>query len=166
MIKKRENAGIKNLNDPNAFIKYSNTMDDVYNSIDDYNLKRKRKVLIVFDDMIAHIMSDKKAQSVLKELFIRCRRLNTSLVFITQCYFSVPKEVTLNSTHYLIFKVNNRRELQNIAFNHSAEDIDCKDFLKIYRNFTKEPYSFLTINTTLTADNPMRFRKKFSDPPS
>ena len=166
MIKKRENAGIKNLNDPNAFIKYSNTMDDVYNSIDDYNLKRKRKVLIVFDDMIAHIMSDKKAQSVLKELFIRCRRLNTSLVFITQCYFSVPKEVRLNSTHYLIFKVNNRRELQNIAFNHSAEDIDCKDFLKIYRNFTKEPYSFLTINTTLTADNPMRFRKKFSDPPS
>ena len=166
MIKKRENAGIKNLNDPNAFIKYSNTLDDVYNSIDDYNLKRKRKVLIVFDDMIAHIMSDKKAQSVLKELFIRCRRLNTSLVFITQCYFSVPKEVRLNSTHYLIFKVNNRRELQNIAFNHSAEDIDCKDFLKIYRNCTKEPYSFLTINTTLTADNPMRFRKKFSDPPS
>ena len=111
LIKKRENAGIKTLNNPNAFIVYSNTMDDVYNNIDDYNSKRKRKVLIVFDDIIAVILTNKKFQAIMKELFIRCRKLNISLVFITQSYFSIPKEVRLNSTHYLTFKVNNRREL-------------------------------------------------------
>ena len=151
LIEKREKAAIKNLNDPNAFIEYPNTMDDVYNNIDDYNSKRKRKVLIVFDDMIADIMTNKKFQALIKELFIRCRKWNISLAFITQSYFSVPKEVRLNSTHYLIFEGNNRRELQNIAINHSA-DIDYRDFLKIYRNCTKEPYSFLTINTTLSAN--------------
>ena len=96
-------------------------MDDVYNNIDDYNLKRKRKVLIVFDDMIADIMTKKKFQAIIKELFIRCRKLNISLVFITQSYFSVPKEVRLNSTHYLIMKIHNRRELQQIAIDHSAD---------------------------------------------
>ena len=141
LIEKRENAGIKNFNDPNAFIEYSNTMDDVYDNIDDYNSKRKRKVLTVFDDMIADIMTKKKFQAIIKELFIRCRKLNISLVFITQSYFSVPKEVRLNLTHYLIMKIHNRKELQQIAINHSA-DIAYKDFLKIYRNCTKEPYSF------------------------
>ena len=139
-------------------------MDDVYDNIDDYNPKRKRKVFIVFGDMIADIMINKRFQAIIKELFIRCRKLNISLVFITQSYFSVPKEVRLNSTHYVIMKIHNRRELQNIVFNHSA-DIDYKDFLKIYRNRTKEPYSFLTINTTLPAGNPMRFRKNFPDSP-
>ena len=81
-IKKRENAGIKNLDDPSAFIEYSNTMDDVYNNIDDYNPKRKRKILIVFDDMIADAMTNKKFQAIIKELFIGCRKLNISLVFI------------------------------------------------------------------------------------
>ena len=123
LIKKREDAGIKHLNDPNAFIECSNTMDDVYENINNYNPSRKRKVLIVFDDMIADIMSNKKFQAIIKELFIRCRKLNISLVFITQSCFSVPKDVRLNSTHYLIMKINNKRELQNIAINHSA-DID------------------------------------------
>ena len=141
LIKKGEDAGIKNLNDPSAFIEYSNTMDDVYNNIDDYNPKRKRKILIVFDDMIADIMTNKRFQAIIKELFIRCRKLNISLVFITQSYFSVPKEVRLNSTHYLIMKIHNKTELQQTAINHSA-DTDYKDFLKIYRNCTKEPYSF------------------------
>ena len=77
-------------------------MDDVYNNIDDYNSKSKRKVLIVFDDMIADIMTYKKFQAIIKELFIRCRKLNISLVFIPQSYFSVPKEVRLNITHHLI----------------------------------------------------------------
>ena len=162
LIKKRKNAGIKYLNDRSAFIEYSITMDDVYNNIDDYNPKRKRKILIVFDDMIADIMTKKRFQAIIKELFIRCRKLNISLVFITQSYFSVPKEVRLNSTHYLIMKIHNKRELQQIAINHLA-DIDYKDFLKIYRNCTSEPYSFLTIDTTLPADNPMRFRKNFLD---
>ena len=104
----------------------------------------------------------KIADTSFKELFIRCRKLNISL--ITQFYFKIPQDARLNSTYYLIMKIHNRRELQNIAIDHSA-DTDYKDFLKIYRNFTKEPYSFLTIDTTLPADNPMRFRKNFSDSP-
>ena len=99
------------LNDPNAFIEYSNTMDDVYENINDYNPSRKRKILIVFDDMIADIMTNKRFQAIIKELFIRCRKLNISLVFITQSYFSVPKDVRLNLTHYLIMKINDRKEL-------------------------------------------------------
>ena len=116
-------------------------MDDVYNNIDDYNPSRKRKILIVFDDMMTDIMTNKKFQSIIKKLFIRCRKLNISLVFITQSYFSVPKEVRLNSAHYLIMKIHNKRELQNIATNHSA-DIDYKDFMKIYKKYTREPYFF------------------------
>ena len=133
-------------------------MDDVYENIDDYNPTRKRKILIVFDDMIADIMTNKKFQSIIKELFIRCRKLNISLVFITQSYFSVPKDLRLNSTHYLIMKINNKRELQNIANNHSA-DIDYKDFMKIYRECTKDLHSFLTIYTTLPASDPLIFQK-------
>ena len=158
LIKKREDAGIKHLNNPNAFIECSNTMDDVYENIHDYNSSRKRKILIVFDDMIADIMTNKKFQSIIKELFIRCRKLNISLVFITQSYFSVPKDVRLNSTHYLIMKINNKRELKNTAINHSA-DIDYDDFIKIYRECTKEPFNFLTIDTTLPVSDPLRFRK-------
>ena len=123
LIKKHEDAGIKHLNNPNAFIECSNTMDDVYENINDNNPIRKRKKLIVFDDMIADIMSNKKFQAIIKELLIRCRKLNISLVFITQSYFSVPKDVRLNTTHYLIMMINNKRESQNIAINHSA-DID------------------------------------------
>ena len=162
LIDNRENAGIKHLNDSKAFIDCSNTMDEVYENIDHYNPNRKRKVLIVFDDMIADIMTNKNFQSIIKALFIRCRKINISLVFITQSYFSVPKELRLNSTHYLIMKINNKRELQNIAINRSA-DIDYKDFIKIYRECTKEPYNFLTIDTTLPSTNPLSFRKKIFD---
>ena len=104
-------------------------------------------------------MSNKKFQAIIKELFIRCRKLNISLVFITQSYFSVPKGVRLNSTHYFIMKINNRRELQNISINHYA-DIDYNNFVKIYRKCTKESYSFLTIDVTLPASDPLKFRKK------
>ena len=75
-------------------------MDGVYEKINDYNATRKRKKIIVFLDMVADIMTNKKFQAIIKELFIRCRKLNISLVFITQSYFSVPKDVRLNSTHY------------------------------------------------------------------
>ena len=129
-----------------------------YGNIDDYNSIRKRKILIVFDDMIADIMSNKHFQAVMKELFIRCKKLNILLAFITKSYFSVRKDVRLNSTHYLIMTINNKKELQNIAITHSA-DIDYKDFMKIYRECTKEIYSFLTIDTTLPASDPLRFRK-------
>ena len=108
----------------------------------------------MFDDVIADIMSNKRFQAVMKELFIRCRKLNISLAFITQSYFSVPKDARLNSTHHLIMKINNIKELQNIAITHSV-DIDYKDFMKIYRECTKEPYSYLTIDTTLPASNPL-----------
>ena len=136
-------------------------MDDILINIEDYNKKRKRKVSIVFDDMISRVMSNKKAQQVLKDLLIRCRKLNISLCFLTQSYFSVPKDMRLNCTHYIIFKLNNKRELQNIAINHSA-DIDYKNFVKIYRGCTKEPYNFLSIDTTQPADK--RFKENFNDP--
>ena len=108
-------------------------MNDIYNNIDDYNPSRKRKILIVFDDMIADIMSNETFQTIIKELFSRCRKLNTSLVFISQSFFPVPKEVRLNSTHYLIMKIRNKRELQNIATSDSAYT-DYKKFMKITGN--------------------------------
>ena len=88
--------------------------------------------------------------------------MHTFLVFITQSYFSVPKEVRINSKHYLIMKINNKRELQQIAINYLA-DIDYKDFMKIYRHCTKEPYFFFTIDTTLPADSHLRVRKNLLD---
>ena len=112
--------------------------------------------------MIADIMINQKFQTIIKELFGRCRKLNISLVFTTQSYFSVPKDARLNSTHYLITKINNRRELQSIAINHSA-DIDYKDFMNIYRECTKKPFNILTIDTSLPPSDPLRFRKNLFD---
>ena len=134
-------------------------MDDVYENINDYNPIRKRKKLTVFDDMIGEIMTNEKFKVIMKELFIRCRKLNISLTFITQSYFSIRRELRINSTHYLTMKINNKRELQNIAINHHA-DINYQDFMKIYRECTKQPYNFLTLDTTLPTSNPLRFRKK------
>ena len=110
LIHNREKAWIKNCNDPNAFIEYSNTMDDAFSNIDNYNSQRKRRIVIVFDDMIADIMANKKFQSIIKELFIRCRKWNISLVFITQSYSKTPKDARLNSTHYLIIKIHSKKE--------------------------------------------------------
>ena len=102
-------------------------MDDVFKNIDDYNIKRKRRVLIVFDDMIADIITNKKFQSIIKKLSIRCRKLDISIVFVTPPYFKTPKDARLNSTHYLLMKIQNNRELQNITRDNSG-DIDFKDF--------------------------------------
>ena len=135
------------LNDPNALIEWSNTMDGVSKNINDYNPRRNRKILIICSDMIADVKCNKKLQAIIEELFIRYRKLNISLAFIAQSYFSVPKYVKLNSTYYLIMKIRNRIELKNIAIDHSA-DIDYQDFKKIYRECTKEPYNFLTIVTS------------------
>ena len=123
-------------------------MDDVHDNINDCNSNRRRKILIFFNGMIVDIMTNRRFQAIIKEWFIRYRKLNISLVFITQSYFCVPKDVRLNSTHYMTMNISNRKELQNIAINHSA-DIDYKDFMKIYRKCTKKPYNFLTIDTTL-----------------
>ena len=139
-------------------MEYSNDIQDVYKNIKDYNPTKKRKILIVFDDMIADMIINNKLNPIVTELFIRGRKLNISIAFITQSYFKVPKDVRLNSTHFFIMKIPNKRELQQIALNHSS-DIDFKDFMKIYKKCTAEPYSFLVNHTTLPSDDPLRFRK-------
>ena len=133
-------------------------MQDVYKNIDEYNADKERKIFIVFDDMIADMINNKKLNSIVTELFIKDRKLNISLVFIMQPYFKVPKDVRLNSTHFFIMKIPNKRELQQIVLNHSS-DTNSKDFIKIYKNCTAEPCSFLVSDATLASDNPLRFRK-------
>ena len=133
-------------------------MYDVYKNIDDYNPDKENKILIVFDDMIADMIHNKKLNSIVTELFIRGRKLNISLVFITQSYFKVPKDVRLNTSHFFIAKISNKRELQQIAINHSS-DINTKDFINIYRKCTTDPYSFLVDDTTFASNNPLRLRK-------
>ena len=133
-------------------------MQDVYKNIDEYNIDKERKILIVFNDMIADMINNKKLDSIATELFIRRTKLNISLVFITQSYFKVPKDVRLNTTHFFITKIPNKRELQQIALNHSS-DISTKDFINIYKKCTSKPYSFLVNDATLASDNPLRFRK-------
>ena len=158
LINKKESVGINHFNDPQAFIEYSNDMQDVYENINEYKTDKENKILIVFDDMIADMFHNKKLNSVVTELFIGGRKLNISLVFITQSYFKVPKDVRLNTSHFFIAKIPNKRELQQIAINHSS-DINTKDFANIYRKYTDEPYSFLVIDTMLASNNPLRFRK-------
>ena len=109
--RERESIGLKYFNDPKPFIKYSNDMQDVHKNINDYNPDKENKILIVFDDMIADMINNKKLNSIVTELFIRGRKLNISLVFITQSYFKVPKDVRLNTTHFFIMKIPNKREL-------------------------------------------------------
>ena len=158
LINKREKVGLDHFKDPKAFMEYSNDMQDVYKNLEDYNPRKKRKILIVFDEMIADMINNKKFNLLVTELFIRGRTLNISIVSITQLYFKVPKDVRLNSTHFLIMKIPNKRELQQIALNHSS-DIDFKDFIKIYKKCTAEPYSFLINDAFLPSDDLLRFRK-------
>ena len=141
LIKKRESIGLKHFKDSKAFIEYSNDKHDVYKNIDDYNTDKENKILIVFDDMIADMINNKKLNSIVTELFIRGRKLNISLVFITQSYFKVSKDVRLNTTHFFVMKILNKRELQQIAISHSS-DINFKDFIKIYKNVQKSHIHF------------------------
>ena len=127
--------------------------------MDDYNPTKKRRMLVVFDDMIANMESNKNLSPIVSELFLRRRKLKISLAFISQSYFKVSKTIRLNATHYFIMKIPNKRKLQQIASNHSS-DIDFKAFMKIYKEYTKEPYSFLVTDATFSSDNPLRFRKK------
>ena len=134
-------------------------MQDVYKNIDEYNADKERKILIVFDDMIADMINNKKLNSIVTKLFIRGRKFNiSSFIIITQWYFKVTKDVRLTSTHFFIMKIPNKRELQQIVLNHSS-DTNSKDFIKIFKNCTAEPYSFLVSDATLASDNPLRFRK-------
>ena len=133
-------------------------MRNVWKNIDDYNPDKENKILIVLDDMIVDMIQNRKLNSIVTELFIRGKKLNISVVFITQWYFKVPKEVRLNTTHFLITKILSKRELQQITINHSS-DIRTEDFVNIYKKCTVEPYSFFVNDTTLASNNPLRFRK-------
>ena len=158
LINKREGLAINYFHDTEAFIEYSNDMHDVYKIIDEYNAYKENKIFIVFDDMIADMIHNENLNSIVTELFITGRKLNISLVFIIQSYFEVPKNVRLNTSHFFIAKIPNKRELQQIAINHSS-DINTKEFANIYKKCTAEPYSFLVNDTTLASNNPLRFRK-------
>ena len=153
VINKREKNGLENLTDSKAFIEYSNNIQDVYKNVEDFNPNRKCNVLIVFDDMIADLINNKKLSPVVTELFIRGRKLNISSVFITQSFFKVPNDVKLNCTHFFIMKIPNQREPQQITPNHSS-DTDFKDFKNLYKKCTTKTYSFLVIDTSLTSNNP------------
>ena len=126
-------------------------MNDVLEDINNYNKNRDKKVFIIFHDMIADIMRSEKFKAIVKELFIRCRKLNISIVFITQSYFRTPKD----STHYILMKIGNKKELKSIAEENSGH-LDFKDFLKIYSYCTNEPYSFMMVDT-----RPMRKYRKY-----
>ena len=139
-INKRKSVGINHLNDPEG--------------PNDYNPDKENKILIVFDDMIANMINNKKLNSIVTELFIRGRKLNISLAFSTQSYFKVPKDIRLNTSHFLIAKTPNKGKLQQIE-NHSSE-INTKDFVNIYRKCTSESYSFLVNDTTLPSNNPFK----------
>ena len=162
MINKREGVAINHFKDHKAFIEYSNVMRNIYKNINHYNPNKENKILIVFDGMIADMIQNKKLNSIVTELFIRGRKLNISLVFITQSYFKVPKDVRLNTSHFFIAKIPNKRELQQIAINHSS-DISTKDFENIYRNVLLNHILFFVNDTTLASDNPLRFRKNLFD---
>ena len=131
-------------------------MQDVYKNIEEYNVIKIRKILIAFDAMIADMIHDKNLNPVVTVLFIRGRKLNISSVFTMQSYFIVPKNVRINSTDYFIMKMSSKRELQQIGSNLLL-DIDIKDFIKMYKKCTAEPYSFLVNDTTLPSDNPLQF---------
>ena len=114
-------------------------MNDVLDDINNYNKNRDKKVLIIFDDMIADIEYNKKFKKIIKELFYRARKINVSIVFIMQSYFRALKEAILNSTHYILMKIGNKKELKRISEEKSGH-LDYKGFLKIYNYCTKEPY--------------------------
>ena len=128
-------------------------MPDVYKNIEEYNLAKTRKVLIIFDNIIADMINNIKLNPVVTELFIRGRKLSISIVFITQSYFKVPKDVTLNKTYFLVIKI------QQLALNYSS-DVDFKGFMNIYKKYTAKSFFFLVNDTTLPSENPLRFRKK------
>ena len=139
-----------------AFIEYSDDMNDVLDDINNYNKNRDKKVLIVSDDMIADIEYNKNFKRIIKDLFYRAHKINVSIVFITQSYFRALKDARLNSTHYILMKIGNKKALESIVEEKSG-NLDYKDFLKMYNYCTKEPYSFMTIDARPTAT--MSFKK-------
>lgn len=153
--KKREDAGINRYDGQKTFMEYSNTVDDIYDNMNDYDPGRSRNMLIV----------NRKCQLIVNEPFIRCKKLHIFLALITRSCIHphpMPNAVRLSSTHYPIMKIHNKKELQDIATNHSA-NIDYMDFMKSYRKYISQPYSFLTIDTLLPSDDPLCFRENLLD---
>ena len=158
-IKKREDIRAKHFKDSKDFIEYSNVMDHISKNTEEHNPNKKCKILIVFNDMIADMLNNKKPNPILTELFIRGGKLNKSLVFLAQSYFSLPKNVRLNFTHYFIIKIPNEQKLQQMALNNWSDIIDFNDFMNLYKTYTAKTYSFLVTDGALASDNPLRFRK-------
>ena len=132
LVNKRESTVIKHFNDSKAFIEYSNDMNDIYNNIEENNPNKRRKILVVVHKILNPIVT---------ELFIRGRKLNTSLVFIMQSYFAVPKNIKSNSTNYFVMKILNERELQQIAINRSSH-IDFQDSMHLYKKILQNHIRF------------------------
>ena len=130
----------------------------IYKSIDGYNPQKKLETLTVFDDMIANILINKKINPVVTELFTRGRKLNISVVFIMQSYFTMLKNIRLNYTHYFIMKYPNKQQLQQYPFNHSSH-IGFKDSINVYKKTYCKPYYFLVTDSALASDNSSRFSK-------
>ena len=135
LINKREGVDIEHFSNPKAFIEYSNDMHDVYKNNDEYNHDIENKILIIFDDMIADMIHNKKLNSIVTKLFIRGRKWNISLAFITQSYSKVPKDVSLNTSHFFITKIPNKAEPQQIAISHSS-DVSTKDLIILIKIMT------------------------------
>ena len=145
LLTEEKKQELKNQKNPKAFIEYSQTNDDIYENLEDHNPMKKRKVLILFDNVIVDMESNKQLSPVVTELFLRGRKLNILLVFTSQPCFNLTKTIRLNATYYFVMKIPNKRELQQIL-------------KKLYKDYTKEPYPVLVNNTTLPSDNPLRFK--------
>ena len=138
-------------------------MDDIYNNVEEYNPNKKRKILIVFYDMIVDMLSNKKVNPIITELYIRGRKLNIFLIFIMQSNFAVPKSIGRNSTHYLIRKLLVNKNFDKL-FLIIRQILTLKTLiLNVLQKCTAKPYSFLVINATLASDNPLIFRKYISE---
>ena len=150
--------GTKYLEDPKAFLEHNSDLSTMHQDIDQYNLGKDRKILVVFDDMIA----EKVLPLHVTELFIWGWKMNIALAFLTQSYFKVPKDIRINCTHYYLIKIGNRAELRAIADRHS-KDILYHDFVELYHQCTSKPHSFMIIDTTLSCDDLRRFRRNFEE---
>ena len=132
-------------------------MDSICENVDEYNPSKKLEILIVFDAMIADITSNKKPNSIVTELFIEGIKLNISLVFVTPCYFTVLKNIRVNSSRYFIMKTPNKSQIQQITFHYSS-DIGLEDYMNLYQKCTANPYFFIVIDTTIASDNLLHSR--------
>ena len=121
LINIREKVRIDHHDDLKAYIEYSNDKHEIYKNINEYNPDKENKIIVVFDDMTADMINNKKLNSIVTELFIRGSKLNISIVFMTQSYFKVPKNVTLKTNHFFIAKILNKKELREIERNHSLD---------------------------------------------